>query len=113
MTVFPLRETIEIARTTTKKNRFNNDVTVLGPFTTVTVAGWAVQQSEEKAEDSSLRVIDDLVVYMHPDDQPGPAGKLRTPNGDVWQQEGDPEEYDYGPWFRPGLVVVHARKVTG
>lgn len=107
----PLRHTVELAEVVETTDPFGNVITVPSEFTPVQVAGWAIVKTEESAGESVLRTVDQLDVYAQ---QPFDAGTtIRLPDGSVWEVSGNAEDYRHGPWWNPGLVVVHARKVEG
>ena len=113
---FPRLFPVDIAKQTiTHDDYYTGDETITtGPFTTVLVFAWAIEKTQEQTDtEHTLRTVDDLTVYMRQEDTPGPGGIIRLPDGTQWKQHGNPENYDNNPWIRTGLVVVHARKVTG
>lgn len=96
------------------EDRFGNLRPGQGEWKPVMVASWWVDKTEEEQGDSVRRTFDVLHVHLRPDDVPGAGGKLRTPDGEEWEIEGNVEDFNHG-WhgFAPGLLVVHAKKVGG
>ena len=111
MAFIPLRHSVEVSQMETTTDRFGNERPTQGPFHAVQVAGWAVTKVEETAGDSVLRTIDQLDVYAPEPFAPGAS--IRLPDGGIWQVHGNAEDTRHGPFWNPGLVVVHARKVAG
>lgn len=96
-----------------EKDRFNNDVWVPGEPIQVAVFSWEVTKSEElDSETSVLRTVDDLVIIA-PADSFTPQTAVKLPNGDTWEIQGNPEDVNNNPYYSPGLVTYHARKVEG
>ena len=95
-------------------DRFGNERPGEGSWSPAKVAQWWVYKTEEKGEDSLLRLIDLLTVHMQPEVAPAPGGRFRLPDGTVWEVEGNFEDFTHG-WhgWSPGLVVVHGKRVTG
>lgn len=112
-TPYPLTQVIEVSQPKIIVNVFDEEELIEGDFKPVAVFGWAVTSSQEKEDDSVLRTIDLLQVYMRPEDVTGPAATFRLPDGSEWEQEGNVADYNHNPWFQPGLVVVNAKKVEG
>ncbi|MCX7542302.1 hypothetical protein OS128_05175 [Corynebacterium sp. P5848] len=109
MPVFPLRLTVEIAPPETQsKDRLGNPVRVPGKYRTVRCHSWEINQSVETTGDSVERVITHLLLHVPPEDKPEPGGKIRLPDGSVWDVAGDADTYTENPWFDPGLVGVRA-----
>lgn len=96
------------------RDRFGDLRPAEGTWKTVKVASWWIDRTEEKSEDSILRTIDLLCVHCLPEDAPAAGGKFRLPEGTEWEVTGNPEDYNHG-WhdWKPGLLVVHAKKVEG
>ena len=112
MSVFPLARTVEVYTPGEPvEDRFGNTRPGPGTWQPVKVFAWAVNKVEEQADDSILRTVDELTVYMP--DAPDPGGRVRLPDLSEWQVEGNAEDYNNNPWWSPGLVVVHCRKVEG
>ena len=111
MSFIPLRHTVEVSEVEMVTDRFGNQVPRQGKFRPVQVAGWAVTKVDEAHGDSVLRTVDQLDIYAAKPFALGASVKL--PDGNVWQVEGNAEDYNHGPWWSPGLVVVHAKKVGG
>ena len=112
--VFPLTQTIQVTGVpSVVRDRFGNEHPVPGEPVDVKVFGWAVNQTDEKTDESVLRTIDLVDVYMPPESAPGPEARLFLSDGSEWEVVGHAEQYSANPWFDPGLVVVHARKVGG
>lgn len=109
--IVPLTHTVEVSQVETVTDRLGNERPTPGPFHPVQVAGWAVAKVEETTGESVLRTVDQLDVYTPTPFEPGAS--IRLPDGGVWQVQGNAEDYRNGPWWNPGLVVVHARKVAG
>lgn len=107
----PLVHTVEVSQVETVTDRFGNERPAQGEFHPVKVAGWAITKVEESTGESVLRTVDQLDVYAPAPFDPGAS--IRLPDGGVWQVQGNAEDYQHGPWWNPGLVVVHARKAAG
>lgn len=84
-----------------------------GQWVTTPVVGWAIARTEEKDGESVLRTVDVLDLYCTPESAPPPGGKIRLPNQTVWEVEGNPEDYRHGPFWNPGLLVIHAKRTEG
>ena len=95
-------------------DRFNNIIPGVSEWRPVKVAQWWVDKTEEREGDSILRTIDTLHVHLPVENVPPSWGRIRTPNGSIWEVEGNVEDFTHG-WhgWNPGLVVVHAKKVSG
>lgn len=78
----------------------------------VAVFGWAIVKVAETVGDSVLRTVDELQLYAPPDAPITPASVVVI-NGQRWKVNGIPDNYEHNPWFAPGLVLVHCRKVDG
>lgn len=112
----PLRHTIEVYTPGEMfKDRFNNLRPGPGTWKTIRVAAWFVGSTEERDSENAsiLRTVDTLTIYCAPEQAPPPGGKVRIPGSGEWEVEGHAEDYRHGPWWDPGLVVVHAKKVEG
>lgn len=108
----PLNQALAIAEMTHEHvDRFGDTRPVLGAAKPVPVAGWYVKPVDETAGDSVLRTVDRLTVFAS---EPfPPESQITLPDGTVWAVEGHARDYRHGPWFDPGLVVIHARRVEG
>ncbi|MCK7676355.1 hypothetical protein [Corynebacterium pygosceleis] len=97
------------------KDRFNNEVTVQGEWETINVVAWAVQHPVEKEGESIDRTITELVVYALKDTFPAPdsAQQIRLADGTEWEAQGLAEDYTNGPWWDPGMLVLHYRSTEG
>ena len=95
-------------------DRFNNIIPGVSEWRPVKVAQWWVDKTEEREGDSILRTVDMLHVHLPTENVPPSWGRIRTPNGSIWEVEGNVEDFTNG-WhgWNPGLVVVHAKKVSG
>ncbi|KXB52731.1 hypothetical protein HMPREF0307_02049 [Corynebacterium sp. DNF00584] len=94
-------------------DRFGNRSPGAGEWQTVPVIGWAVTQSQEMAGDSVLRTIDVLEVYAPDSLDILPSAQVRLPDGQEWQVDGNPQDYNHGPFWAPGALVVKCRKTVG
>lgn len=94
-------------------DRFGNEIPAAAHWVPRKVAMWALTNSLEETEDSVLRTVDRLQVHFRLGEAPDPAARIRLPDGTVWQVEGNPSDYNHGPWWAPGLVCVYAKKVEG
>lgn len=115
MRFIPVKQTLDMQfEGEPKKDRFNNVIPGVSEWRPINVAQWWIDRSEEREGESVLRTVDMLHVHLPSDSVPPSWGKIRTPNGDVWEVEGNAEDYTHG-WhgWNPGLVVVHAKKVSG
>lgn len=114
MTAFILlRQTVEVHVPTKVTNRFGDEVLGPGKWEPRRVAGWAINSTQEQEGDSVLRTIDRLVVYMGTQSAAQPDEFIRLPDGSVWRVEGNAQNFDHGPWWQPGLVVVTCTKTEG
>lgn len=96
------------------RDRRGNLVQGQGSWEAVQVSSWWVDKTEEKGEDSVLRTIDYLHIHVPVGFEPDPGGQVRTPDGEVWQIQGNTENYEHGfHGWSPGLLVVHAKNVKG
>lgn len=113
VTVFPLGQTVEVyAPGEPTTDAHNNDIPGVGSWEPVKVFAWAVNKvSEDERGASMLRTIDELTVYT-PIAFPA-GGKVRLPDDTVWEVQSNAEDYNNNPWWSPGLLVVHCRKVEG
>lgn len=115
MSFVPLAQSLEVLREgAPTTDRFGNVRPGVGTWESVQVASWWVDRSEEKGEDSVLRTITYLHAHFPPESAPKPSETIRTPDGSRWSVEGLVEDFAHG-WhgWNPGLVVVHAKKVSG
>lgn len=95
-------------------DRFGNLVPSPGVWESVKVAQWWVSSTDEVGGDSVLRTFDVLTVHFPTGLQPMAAGRVRLPDGTVWEVEGNIEDYNHGfHGWNPGLVVVHCKRVEG
>lgn len=110
--MIPLAHAVEFwSPDTTSVDRFGDQRPGGGSWTPVRVAGWYVGATEETGGESVLRTSDVLTVLAP--SSPGPAGRVRLPDGSVWQVHGNPQDYRHGPWWDPGLIAFECRKVQG
>lgn len=93
--------------------RFGEIEDTQGDWEVTPVVGWAVTRTEEKDGESVLRTIDVLDLYCTPEAVPPVGGRIRLPDQTVWEVEGHPEDYRNGPFWDPGLLVVHAKRTEG
>ena len=111
---FALTQVIDVSGpATVTVDRFGNERETPGAFAPVKVFAWSVNPRDEEQGDHVLRTIDELKVVLRAEDAPSPGGRFRTPDGQVWEVEGNPRDPNNNPWFRPGLVVCMGKKVTG
>ena len=111
--VFPLRFRLDVSTVEVATDRFGNERVVAGPFAAKRVFAWSINPRDEEQGDHELRTVDELKVILRPEDAPSPGGQFRTPDGQMWEVEGNPRDPNNNPWFRPGLVVCMGKKVTG
>ena len=112
VTVFPLGQTVEVytpGEPTTDAH--GNDIPGVGSWESVKVFAWAVNKVSEDGGEFTLRTIDELTVYTPVTFHPG--GRVRLPDSSEWEVQGNAEDYNNNPWWSPGLLVVHCRKVEG
>lgn len=109
----PLRQTVEVHTPTAATNRFGDQIAGPGYWEQRQVAGWAINSTHEETGDSVLRTIDRLVVYMDANHPAQPDELIRLTNGTIWRVEGNPEQFDHGPWWQPELVVVTCIRTEG
>lgn len=96
------------------KDRFNNWIDGPPVEETVKVVSWWVDKTEEGHADSVLRTIDYLHVHVPSHVTVTGDMRVRTPDGAVWEIQGNAENYDHGfHGWSPGVSVVHAKKVEG
>lgn len=95
-------------------DRFGNERPGVGVWEVVEVASWWIDRTDEKADESILRIIDMLHVHVPAENAPDAAGRVRTPDGAEWEIEGNFEDFTHG-WhgWNPGLLVIHAKRVEG
>lgn len=95
-------------------DRFGNERPGLGEWALTAVASWWIERTEEKSDDSVLRTVNVLTIHVPEGFEPPPSGQVRTPDGTVWDVEGNAEDYTHG-WhgWNPGLLVLHCKKVEG
>ena len=75
----------------------------------VKVAGWASARSDEPKVAGHDRLAVDVELFALPGDfTEGDAVRL-DPYG-LLEVVGHPEDYNHGPWWSPGLVVVNLRR---
>lgn len=115
MAFIPLRHSVDVYTVGEPVvDRFGNERPGEGSWSPVKVAQWWVHKTEEKGDDSVLRLIDLLTVHIPPEDAPTPGGRVRLPDGSVWEVQGNAEDFEHGfHGWSPGLVVVHGKRVTG
>lgn len=112
MSIFPLAQKIEVYTPGEPgRDAHGNEIPGPGSWEPVRVFAWAVNKVDEERGESMLRTIDNLTVYTPEAFHPG--GRVRLPDGSEWEVEGNAEDYNNNPWWSPGLVVVHCRKVEG
>lgn len=111
--MYPLRQTIYVGTPgEPTKDRFGNEIPGPMEWAPANVFGWAVVRTEEQTGDSIMRLIDDLQLIA-------PVGlltaenEIRLPDDTTWVVEGNAEDYNANPWFTPGLVIHHCKKVEG
>lgn len=117
--VFPLRFTVWVSEVVETTDRFGNTRMKAGGFRAVKAAGWAVNRVDEAAGsttysnvgESVLRTVDQLDLYVP--QRIAPSAQIKLPDDTIWEVQGHAEDYRNGPFWDPGLVVVHARKVEG
>lgn len=110
---FPLKKTIHVSEYGPPTyDRFGNEIPGAVEWVPKKVFGWAVVRVEEKQDDSVMRLIDDLQLIA-PNGTVGADSNIRLPDNSEWTVEGNAEDYSANPWFNPGLVIYHCRKVEG
>ena len=114
MAFIPLRQSLEFMVPGKAVDRFGNERPTGGDWVKRPVASWWVDMSQEEHGDSILRTVDTLHVHLPVENAPPSWGRIRTPDGSVWEVEGNVEDFTHG-WhgWNPGLVVVHAKRVSG
>lgn len=111
--MYPLREQVEVgAWTDGGVDRFGNPKPGELIWESVNVFGYATVRTQEEQGDSIMRLVDELQVFAPPGTF-DPAQELRLPDGTKWTVEGNAEDYNANPWFKPGLVVIHCKRVEG
>lgn len=112
VTVFPLGQTVEVYTPGEPiTDAHGNDIPGVGSWEPVKVFAWAVNKVSEDGGEFTLRTIDELTVYAPVAFHPG--GRVRLPDSSEWEVQGNAEDYNNNPWWSPGLLVVHCRKVEG
>lgn len=111
----PTPHTVEVFREgELEEDRFGNLRPGPGEWWSIKVASWWVHRTEEQSEDSVLRTVDLLTMHTPIGQEPGPSSKVRLPDGSVWEVQGNPEDYNHGPFgFVPGLMVVNCKRTEG
>lgn len=110
---FPLRKTIHVSELGPPSfDRFGNEIPGKLEWVPKKVFGWAKVRVEEEQGDSTMRLIDDMQLIA-PDGTVKPDSNIKLPDNTEWSVEGNAEDYSANPWFNPGLVIYHCRKVTG
>lgn len=113
--MMPLKQSVEVYTPgEVEYDRFGNEVRGAGQWVEVSVAQWWVHRTEEKGDDSILRLVDLLTLHCPPESAPGADGRVRLSDGSEWEVDGRPEDFTHG-WhgWSPGLLVVNCRRVTG
>lgn len=114
MAFVPAAHVVEVSSPGVMIDPFDNEIPTEGVWREVACAAWWVDRSEEHAGESVQRIVDALHVLLPVEVDVAPGAQIRLPDSSVWQVQGHPENYEHGfHGFRPGLVVVHARKVEG
>lgn len=86
-----------------------NPVESWGAPEDVAVYGWAAPNSTEPKLAGHDRVVVDVEVYA-PTSFAGPRDKVTLPAGKTYRVEGEPEDYNHGPFgWQPGYVVNLSR----
>lgn len=110
---YPTPHTIEHRRYVegARNSRGNPTETWADPVS-VDVYGWAQPTSSEPKIAGRDQVIVDLEVYAPASFRPGPYDLLAV-DGAGYTVEGEPEDYNHGPFgFTPG-VVINAKRAEG
>lgn len=82
--------------------------------TEIPVVQWYVGKVEESQEDSVLRTVDELTVYVPADTPVDPAAVFELPDGSRWPVHGHPRDYNHGfHGWAPGVLVYTARNTEG
>ncbi|KIA63004.1 hypothetical protein [Nocardia vulneris] len=68
--------------------------------------------STEPAVAGHDRVVVDMVAVVDSDEQIGPHDLLVI-DGEEFDVIGFPEDYDHGPWWKPGRKPVNLQRVDG
>lgn len=98
----------------TTADRFGNERPGGGEWEEARVAQWWVDRTEEKGDDSILRTVDYLHAHVPSSVAIEPGAKIRTPDGEKWEVQGNPEDFSHGfHRWDPGLRVIHAINVRG
>ncbi|NIL86518.1 hypothetical protein RhoFasGS6_03922 [Rhodococcus fascians] len=95
------------------RDAHNNAVRSYAAPTEHKVFGWSVPSSSEPSiPGQSNRVIHDLEL-LAPEGLPATAHDRMTVDGNLYDVQGDPADFNHGPFgFRPG-IVVKLKRVTG
>lgn len=104
---------VEKSLTTDDTDIHGNVIRAYGSPIECKVYGWAAPTSNESnAIGESNRIVHDLELFA-PEDFPATAFDRVTVDGVRYEMQGDPLDFNNGPFgFRPGLVV-DLKKVTG
>lgn len=68
--------------------------------------------SNEPHNEKRDTVVIRLQLYLHNTHAVGARDKV-TVLGKTYDVQGEPEDYNFGPWWHPGAVVVNAERVEG
>lgn len=112
MSMFPKRHQVLVSkRSESGKDAHGNPVESWGPPEPHMVYGWAVPSADEVIREAQTGVKRDLDIYA---DEPltGHRDKV-TVSGSEFMAQGDPRDFNHGPFgFTPGYVIV-LEKVDG
>lgn len=111
---FPLPHTVQhLAYAGTARNSRGNTVDVWASPVDV-AAFWHTGPTHEPQIAGHERVRVDAKVYVASSVTVSSKDKFVLPGRGEFEVEGEPEDYDHGPFgFTPGVVVVNLRRVTG
>lgn len=111
---FPVKIPIEVsAGEVTTFDTLGDEVITQGDFHAVKCFAYTVTPVQLSEDGAVMHIVEQLKVMLRPGDDPGPGGRFRTPDGRVWRPDGVAKDPNNNPWWRPGLVTVYAREVTG
>lgn len=114
MTVYPLKYEVKTRKVTGQgADRFGDTTLEYEDWENKPAFGWEISRNTETTGDSIIRTTDKMKLYAPPETNPGPGGQIQLSNNTTWEVEGNPDDYNNNPFFTPGLLVIHAKKVEG
>lgn len=74
---------------------------------------WHTSNSHEPQIAGHDRVLVDASVYVPMDMEIGTKDRFELPGLGEFEVVGIPDDFNHGPWWVPGLLVVNLRRITG